>query len=300
MSKEEVTYRTIDDRREETHRIKIRNIVTNKKGYNMYKINEKGSFEYLTFPILDEYDEVLHCFTTRKGGVSQGPYESMNLGMGTGDDEERVRKNYYIMAEKLGIDLGDLVETDQTHTSNIRYVTEEDKGRAMMDPEYTDVDGLYTDKKNLALMSFHADCNAVFFYDPVKKLIGLSHAGWRGTMLNITGKMIRALGELGSRPSDLVGAISPSLGPCCFEVDKDVADLFISSDIKYKDFMVTKGQKYHFDLWEINKYNMVKEGMDEGNIQIAGLCTKCRNDLFFSHRGQKGKRGLMSGLIMMK
>jgi YfiH family protein len=202
--------------------------------------------------------------------------------------------------ERLGINIEDIVETAQTHTNNIMYVDENHKGRAMKDPKYTDIDGIYTDKKNLALMSFHADCNAVFFYDPVKKLIGLSHAGWRGTMSNITGKMVKALTELGSNPSDIKAAISPSLGRCCFEVDKDVAELFISTDIKYKEFMVTMGEKYHFDLWEINKFNMIKEGMNEKNIEIAGLCTKCRNDLFFSHRGQKGKRGLMSGIIMMK
>lgn len=266
----------------------------------MYKLNEIENFKYVTFPTLDEYDELLHCFTTRKGGVSKGSYESMNLGFSTGDDEESVRKNFYIMTEKLGIKIKDIVETAQTHTNNIRYVTENYKGRAMMEPEYTDIDGLYTDKKNVVLMSFHADCNAVFFYDPVKKLIGLSHAGWRGTVTNIVGEMIKALVELGSNPSDLKAAISPSLGQCCFEVDKDVADLFITTDIKYKDFMITKGKKYHFDLWEINKYNMVKEGMNGKNIDIAGLCSKCRNDLFFSHRGQKGKRGLMTAMIMMK
>ena len=119
-------------------------------------------------------------------------------------------------------------------------------------------------------------------------------------MLNIAGAMIKALAELGSNPSDLRAAISPSLGQCCFEVDKDVADLFISTNIKYKDYMITKGEKYHFDLWGINKYNMINEGMNEENIEAAGLCSKCRNDLFFSHRGQKGKRGLMSGIIMMQ
>ena len=139
-----------------------------------------------------------------------------------------------------------------------------------------------------------------FFYDPDKKIIGLSHAGWKGTMTNIAGKMIRALVNLGSNPSDLKAAISPSLGQCCFEVDKDVADMFINTDIKYKDFMIKKGEKYHFDLWGINKYNIIREGMKEENIEVAGMCTKCRNDLFFSHRGQKGKRGLMSGIIMMK
>ena len=271
-----------------------------KRGIIMYKLNEIKGFVYLTFPIFDEYDDLFHCFTTRKGGVSKGEFESMNLGFSTGDDEENVRKNFHIITESLGIKVEDIVETHQTHTNNIKYVTENDKGSVLMKTEYTDIDGIYTDKKNVALMSFHADCNAVFFYDPVKKLIGLSHAGWKGTMTNITGKMIKALKDLSSNPSDLKAAISPSLGQCCFEVDKDVADLFISTDIKYKDFIIIKGEKYHFDLWGINKYNMIKEGMNEKNIDIAGLCTKCHNDLFFSHRGQKGKRGLMSGIIKMK
>jgi YfiH family protein len=271
-----------------------------KKGIIMYKLNQIEDFVYLTFPILDEYDDLVHCFTTRKGGVSKGPYESLNIGYDTGDDEENVRKNNLILFNKLSIDIKDIVETDQTHTNNIKYVDESYKGRAMKDPVYTDIDGIYTDKKNLALMSFHADCNAVFFYDPVKKLIGLSHAGWRGTITDIGGKMVKALMEMGSNPSDLKAAISPSLCQDCFEVDKDVADMFISADSNYKDFMITRGDKYHFDLWGINKYNMIKAGMDEKNIEIAGLCTKCRNDLFFSHRGQKGKRGLMEGVIMMK
>lgn len=265
----------------------------------MYKLNEIENFKYITFPILDGYDELLHCFTTRKGGVSKGAYESMNLGLGTGDEDKNVRKNYYIMADKLGINIEDIVETNQTHTNNIMYVTKNHKGLAMQEPEYTDVDGLYTDEKNVALMSFHADCNAVFFYDPVKKLIGLSHAGWRGTVTNIAGKMIKELMRLGSNPKNLKSAISPSLGQCCFEVDEDVANLFISTNIKYKDFMIKKGEKYHIDLWKINKFNMIEEGMDEENIEISGLCSKCHNDLFFSHRGQKGKRGLMAGIIKM-
>jgi len=278
----------------------MNSIMNLKRGIIMYKLNKIKDFEYLTFPIFDGYDELFHCFTTRKGGVSKGDFESMNLGFNTGDDEEDVRENYYILSECLNINLEDIVKTFQSHTDNIRYVTEEDKGRVMKKAKYTDIDGLYTDRKNIALMSFHADCNAVFFYDPVKKIIGLSHAGWKGTMTNITGKMIKALKDLGGNPSDLKAAISPSLGQCCFEVDKDVADMFINTDIKYKDFMIKKGEKYHFDLWGINKYNIIREGMKEENIEVAGMCTKCRNDLFFSHRGQKGKRGLMSGIIMMK
>lgn len=267
----------------------------------MYNLNEIQDFKYLTFPSLEKHEHLFHCFTTRLGGVSEGQFASMNLGFGTGDKEENVSENYKIMAEKLNIKIEDIVETDQTHTNNIRYVTEKDKGRAMKEPDYTNVDGLFTDKKNIALMTFHADCTPLFFYDPIKEVIGMAHAGWRGTLQNIAGEMVKAfINDFNCDAANIKSVIGPSLGSCCFEVDKDVADMFISADKKYKDFMKIKGEKYHFDLWEINKYNMIKEGMKESNIEISGLCSKCHNDLLFSHRGQKGKRGLMCGIIMMK
>jgi len=225
----------------------------------------------------------------------------MNLGFGTGDKKENVSENYKIMAEKLNIKIEEIVESDQTHTSNIRYVTERDKGKAMKDPDFNDIDGLYTDKRNIALMTFHADCNPLFFYDPVKNAIGMAHAGWRGTLKNIGAEMVKALvNDFGSDPADIKSVIGPSLCQHCFEVDKDVADMFIGENQKYFDFMKINGDKYHLDLWEINKYIMIKAGMKKNNIEISGLCSKCRNDMFFSHRGQKGKRGLMCGIIMMK
>ncbi|HHZ03231.1 MAG TPA: peptidoglycan editing factor PgeF [Tissierellia bacterium] len=266
----------------------------------MYKINKIDDFQYVTFPLLEEYEELFHCFTTRKGGVSSGNFATMNLGFKTGDSKENVEANYNIMAEKLNIKIENIVQTKQTHTNNILYVTEKDKGRAMTTSPYTDIDGIYTDRKDIALMSFHADCSAVFFYDSVKKFIGLAHAGWRGTVENIVGVMIKAFVQMGSNPANIKAAIGPSLGQCCFEVDEDVAHIFLETNSSYENFMVKKGKKYHFDLWEINKYNMVKEGMNEENIEVSGLCTKCHNHLFFSHRGQKGKRGLMAGIIMMK
>ncbi|MFA9422168.1 MAG: peptidoglycan editing factor PgeF [Sedimentibacter sp.] len=267
----------------------------------MYKLNEIQDFKYLTFPSLEEHENLFHCFTTRAGGVSEGQFASMNLGFKTGDKQENVMENYKIMVEKLKIKIEDIVETHQTHTNNIRYVTENEKGRAMKEPNYTNVDGLFTNKRNVALMTFHADCTPVFFFDPVQKVIGMAHAGWRGTLKNIAGNMVKAfVNDFNCNPENIKVVIGPSLGQCCFEVDEDVADMFILVDPKYKDFMKIKGVKYHFDLWEINKYVLIKEGIKENNIEISGLCTKCHNDLLFSHRGQKGKRGLMCGIIMMK
>lgn len=268
----------------------------------MYKINEKDKFKYLTFTPLEKYPELLHCFTTRYGGVSKGCYESMNLGFSTDDRRENINKNYKILSDKLSIDLNNMVKTYQTHSANIKYATDEDKGRFYDKiPGYIDTDGLITDKKNIVLATCHADCTPIFFYDPIKKIIGMAHAGWRGTINNIAGNMIKKFTkDFNSNPQDIIAVIGPSLCQNCFEVDKDVAELILSKNKNYEKFMQTKGIKYHFDLWEINKYILLKEGLTEKNIVISGLCTKCNNDLFFSHRAQKGERGLMLGIIGMK
>lgn len=267
----------------------------------MYNLNENQDFKYITFPSFENYDDIIHCFTTREGGVSSGPFESMNIGFSTGDSDENVKRNIEIMAQRLGINIYDIVETNQTHTNTVKYVTEHHKGKVFAETSFRDVDGIYTDKKNLALMSFHADCTPVFFYDPVKKVVALAHAGWRGTLLNIVGVMVRALvNDFNSDPKDIKTAIGPSLGSCCFEVDKDVADMFLNENREFIKYMEIKEPKYHFNLWEINKYLLRKEGIKEENIEVSGVCTKCNNDLFFSHRAQGGKRGLLAGILMMK
>jgi YfiH family protein len=268
----------------------------------MYKINEKEKFKYLTFSSLEKYTDLFHCFTTRLGGVSDGCYASMNLGISTDDNVDNIIKNYEILSEKLSFDLHDMVKTNQTHTANIMYATNENKGKIYNEtPDYKDVDGLITNKKNIILSTSHADCTPIFFYDPIKKIIGMAHAGWRGTIENIAGNMVRKfVKDFQSNPQDIIAVIGPSLGQCCFEVDKDVAEIILNTNINYQEFMEIKGIKYHFDLWKINEYILLNEGLKQENIEISKLCTKCNNDLFFSHRGQKGKRGLMLGVIMMK
>jgi YfiH family protein len=268
----------------------------------MYRLNEIDDFKYITFQSLENYPDLFHCFTTRFGGTSEGPYSSMNLAFSTDDAREHVKENYKILSQKLSIDLGDIVKTFQTHTNNIKYVTEQDKINLFEEQTvYKDIDGLITDRKNIALTTFHADCTPIFFYDPINEIVAMAHAGWKGTVGNIAGNMVKKfVKDFASKPQNIKVAIGPSLGQCCFEVDEDVAEIFLSANSKFSEFMIKKGIKYHFDLWEINKYLMLQEGVEKGNIEISGLCTKCNNDLFFSHRAQKGKRGLMAGIIMMK
>lgn len=267
----------------------------------MYKINEIGDLKYITFSSLEKYDDLFHAFTSRFGGVSEGEFASMNLGFFTGDSFDNVMKNYTILSQKLDINLENIIKTAQTHTKNIRYVTELDKGKVFTSQDYKDIDGLFTDKKNLVLVTFHADCTPIFFYDEVKKIIGMAHAGWKGTLLNISGNMIdNFVSKFDSNPNHIKVVIGPSLGQCCFEVDEDVKERFLTANKFYENFMLIKGLKYHFNLWEINKYQLLNKGIKIENIEISSLCTKCRNDLFYSHRAQKGIRGLMCGMIMLK
>ena len=276
---------------------------------NHYQINEwlpiSGQLpvSYITFPSLSRYPELFHLFTTRLGGVSEGPYTSLNLGLGSDDTRNNIQQNYEILSNALSLDLDKIVRGYQTHTINIRAVSEENKGKLWAErPEFMDVDGLITDQIDIALMTFHADCIPIYYYDPVKKVIGMAHAGWRGTLANMAGAMTnRMVQEFGSDPADLVAVVGPSLGQCCFEVDPDVAEEFLSANSAYEEYVGEKWkEKYHIDLWGITKFQLQESGLAPQNVEISGLCTKCHQDLFFSHRGQKGESGRMVGMIMLK
>ncbi len=266
-----------------------------------YILHENGSRRFLTFPMFDKYDGLKHLFTTRHGGVSGGYVSSWNLGAKELDTEENILRNFEILADTLGIRADEMVRTQQTHTTNIRVVTRDDAGKGVTrERGYTDIDGLVTDEKGLAIITTHADCNAVFFYDPVKRVIGLAHSGWRGTLGGISAEMIRIMKErYGSDPGDIVCGIGPALCMDCFEVDPDVAEAFISKDPAYREFMEERPLKFHIDLKRIIRHDLEMSGVSPQNISDMGLCTKCHKDVFYSHRGHHGKRGLMAAAMIM-
>lgn len=267
-----------------------------------YSINKAENIEYLTSPRLDSFNDILHCFTTKIGGVSKGCYESLNLGLGTDDDLQNVISNYHILAKNIGIKAEDFVTSFQTHTKNIRIVTSNDKGKGVTQKrDYRDVDGLITNEKNIALVTTHADCVPIFFYDPVKKVVAVAHSGWKGTLYKIAEEMIKKfVHDFNSNASDILVSIGPSLCQDCFEVDADVKDLFLNENQNYEKFMYHIGEKSYIDLWAINEYILINNGVKKENIDNMNICTKCNMDKFFSHRGQKGKRGIMAAVIMLK
>ena len=169
----------------------------------------KGGAEFLSFPEIEKTGVVRHLMSTRLGGVSEGDLWSMNVSYSRGDRKENVDENYRRIAEALGCGMEDFVFSDQTHTTNIRHVTGEDRGKGILRPrDYTDVDGMITDEPGIVLSTFYADCVPLLFVDPVKKAVGLSHSGWKGTAGCMGRKTVEAMQEaFGSRPEDILAGI---------------------------------------------------------------------------------------------
>ncbi len=271
------------------------------KSSNLKIINQNGLC-YIQFPSL-LCDGVTHCFTTRHGGVSKGIFSTMNMSFSRGDDPDAVTENYKRICNALGTDWHRCVLSHQTHTTNIRIVTETDAGKGIIcERDYNDVDGLITNVKGLTLVTQYADCVGLLFYDPVKQVIATSHAGWRGTVGMIGKKTVEKMQEhFGCNPKDIKAGIAPSIGPCCFEVDKPVYDEFIKMQgVDLGRIIKDHGNgKYHIDLWETNRQTLVLAGLDPKNISVTNLCTKCLHDDFFSHRYTQGKRGNLAALIAL-
>lgn len=259
-----------------------------------------NGMEYYRFSIFEGHP-LQTLFTTRKGGVSTGCYESLNFGFSSGDEEAAVKENYRRLAECLHTDLSHLVTAAQTHTSNVRIVTAEDAGMGVTRPrDFQDIDGLVTDVPGIGLITAHADCTPVQFFDPVKKVIGAAHSGWSGTLKNISRSMISIMSShYGCDPKTILVAIGPSLCQDCFEVDEDVAQMFLQADPSYKALMYRKGIKTYIDLRRIIEQELLAEGVLSNHIECSPLCTKCNPKLFFSHRNMGTKRGVMASAMVL-
>ncbi len=277
-------------------------IRTGNQGNEVVQQNYSGDLEYLTFPEITNTGFVNHLFTTRTGGVSEGDCASMNLSFSRGDNSEHVLENYRRICSVLGVQVDDVVASVQTHTTNIRHVTEADKGKGVVKPQaYQDIDGLITDEPGVVLACFFADCVPLYFVDPVKKAIGLAHSGWRGTVNRMGECMVRAMADtFGSNPKDLIAAVGPSICKDCYEVSEDVAEEFKKAFLDCGTAVVTPGRepgKYQLDLWLANRTILMQAGIPGENISVTDICT-CHNPKYlFSHRASHGKRGNLAAFL---
>ena len=268
-----------------------------------FKTVLKGGLAYLTIPAFEGTGIVKHCFTTRIGGVSRGIYNSLNTSDDKEDPVENVHRNLELVCGAIGIDYRNLVLSDQTHEDNIRIVSNADLGKGISVPnDINNTDGLMTNIPGIPLITFYADCVPLFFLDKQNKAIAVVHSGWKGTVLKIGAKTIRQMTEVyGTKPGDCLVGIGPSIGPECFEVGQEVADQFAEGFGTRPHIIRPLGNgKYTVDLWAANKLMLMEMGVPENNVTISGLCTKCREDMFFSYRRDKGRTGSMSAIMELR
>lgn len=272
-------------------------------------MRDHNGLKYLVFPRIEELGIVDHLFSTRLGGVSKGYFSECNLSYTRGDDKEAVDENYRRIADALGHGktLDDFVCTFQTHTTNIKVVTEEDRGKGPARlRDYTDIDGLITNVPGIILGSFHADCPPVYIIDPSKRAIGLVHSGWKGTKGKIASKAIEKMKlNYGSNAEDLICAIGPSICGPCYEIGSDVAEEFSSSFTeeelsKYEILVPYPENKYRLYLWNAIKLTLIQSGVKKENILVTDICTRCNPELLFSHRIHHENRGNLCAFLSIK
>lgn len=265
----------------------------------------EGETPFLEYPMLADTKLVRHGFSTRLGGVSEGCFSSLNLSFGRGDREEDVRENFRRIASAVGVRCEDMVFSKQTHTTNVRVVTEKDRGMGIMRPtEFQDVDGMVTNIPGICLVTFYADCVPLFFLDPVKKIIGLSHSGWRGTV----GKIGKATVELmehrfGSDPGDILAAIGPSICQDCYEVSEDVIEKFRENFEKsfWEQLFYEKSNgKYQLNLWRANEIIFAEAGILPEHMAVTNVCTRCNSHVLYSHRTTGNQRGSLAAFLALK
>lgn len=281
---------------------KMAEIRWNEGKYPHMQIKENKGVTWLSYPAFEQFPDIMHAFSTRLGGVSQGIYSSMNLSFTRGDEDEAVHENYRRFAAAVGFAAEDIVTSDQMHTANVRVVTEEDRGNGITKPRpYTDVDGMITNVPGLVLATFYADCVPLYFVDPVHRAVGLSHSGWRGTAAKIGRVTVEKMKkEYGTQPEDLYTAIGPSICQKCYEVSEDVILEFQNSfEQKYWDslFYRKENGRYQLNLQEANRLIMLEAGIAEAHISMPGICTCCNPEFLFSHRASHGRRGNLGAFL---
>lgn len=263
----------------------------------MFKLVRKGNVEYYIITSFEETGLVRHGFSTRKGGVSEGCYSSMNLRFNCDDTRDNVLRNFEIIADTLGMDKNKFVLSKQVHEDNIHTVTDNDIGNGIVrENKFTSVDALITDKKGIPIVTLFADCVPLFFLDKKQRVIALAHSGWRGTVKRIGQKTVEKMKcDYGSRAEDIIVAIGPSIQECHFEVSDDVAGIFIREF--GSDTAVKYGAKYHVNMQSAIKKQIEESGILPHNIDDSGICTYCNSNTLFSHRKTNGQRGNMGAFM---
>ncbi len=265
----------------------------------MFSVSKKNSIAYLESPLLKSCDFLTHAFCTRVGGLSRDDYKSMNMSFEEGDEEFRVLGNWDKLATSFDIPLDNFLVLNQVHGDDILVIGPH--GEYFTSREALNYDAVVTNRPNLAICIKTADCVPLFVVDRVKKVIAAVHAGRSGTALEITAKVVRLMRQqYGSLPGDMLAALGPCIGRCCYEVDGEVARAF-QCFARAGEFLSagTRPGRWMLDLVEANRQQLTESGIPAGNIEASGLCTACRTDAFFSYRRSGGITGRQINFMMI-
>jgi purine-nucleoside/S-methyl-5'-thioadenosine phosphorylase / adenosine deaminase len=253
-----------------------------------------NGIRYYTFDIFPR--EVTHAVFTRRGGVSPEPWASLNVGGTVGDDVARVRENRYRSFAAIGRSVDSLFDVWQVHSADAVCAD------APRDPnaELIQADIIFTNKPNVTLYMRFADCVPILFYDSKQAVVGLAHAGWLGTVRGTTSAAVKTMRErYGSKPEKIFAAIGPSIGVDHYEIGHDViAQVRHAFNSDAERLIESRNGKTYFDLWAANALQLQHAGVEK--VEIAGLCTACHLDDWFSHRAEKGKTGRFGTLISLQ
>ena len=250
------------------------------RDFSPWKLRADGGVSFLEYV---GWSQVRCIFTTRVGGASPRPFDSLNLSASTGDEPELVEKNLALVRRSCGLGDRRIVRTRQTHSDVVTLV----------DSEKSDYvgDGLVTALKGTWLAVSVADCVPICMYDKDKHAVGIVHAGWRGTLKKISASCVEQMSKaFGSNPSNISAVFGPGIGPCCYEVSRELASKF---DKAFPGSAVGR----HVDLFKANR--MMLEDVGVSCVPGGPVCTSCHSDLFFSHRRDRGETGRMLALITL-
>ena len=250
----------------------------------------------LVYYQFEMWNTLKHGVFTRKGGVSAEPFASLNLGGNVGDDPKAVRCNHERMYATLDIDDRRVCSVWQVHGTDVVMANTPVPGRRWL----AQADALMTDRADIVLSMRFADCTPILFHDPVKGVIAMAHAGWRGTVQGMAAKTVQAMiRSYGSRPEDIQAAIGPSIGPNRYQVGEEVVDAVrehFGTTLGLVQRDPADGTAY-FDLWAANKLDLERAGVEQ--VEIAGICTAENTEEFFSHRAEKGRTGRFGAVLSL-
>jgi YfiH family protein len=248
---------------------------------------------------------LVHAFSTRQGGVSRPPFDTLNLGQSVGDDRAAVEENRRRFFGRFGIEPGHVVRVKQVHGDRVLVVDESATRRpgfpfSLID-EPVEADATVTNLPGLALTVSTADCVPILIHDPARRAVAAVHAGWRGTALRIAARAVEAMARTyGTRPADCRAAIGPAIRRCCYQVDGPVHEQLAASAASAGRYVEADGAgHWRADLPGVNRAILQEAGLAGERIEDLGLCTVCRRDLFFSHRADEGRTGRMMNFILL-